>query len=99
MATRRMARQLAMLYYRRTSSAQKEVLEAWKARLSDIGINRDFSDPEDRATFRSMVYEETKNNPVRMIAELARSLGAAKVPRSRDGAARALAEAWMKRGR
>jgi hypothetical protein len=73
----------------------KEAAEVWDADLKKAGQGLDFTDPEDRAIFRGKLTRRTKQTRVSALKELALHYGAKKVPNSRAGAVRSLANAFM----
>lgn len=72
-----------------------EFRTVWAKALDGYADELNFDVPDDRAAFRMAVSHGTRQLRCEGIRELARHYGAASVPTSRDGAARALADAYM----
>jgi hypothetical protein len=73
-------------------------LEQQLARSTHHGL-LDWNDDLDRDKILSNVYQDTKYQKVAVLREAAKHFGATKVPPSRFGAARVLAEAYMTQSR
>jgi hypothetical protein len=76
---------------------EQAFIDVWMRRLAEEAANLNFEDEDDRATFRGNVHMAMRNLKWSGMDQLARHLGAEKVPRSRDGAVRAIADRYMQR--
>jgi hypothetical protein len=75
---------------------EPEFVDHWKGVLTKLSTGLDFTDPEDRVTFRLKVDHKTQNMKVAAMRGLAKALGAKRVGTGRGDAWRAIADAWMK---
>lgn len=77
------------------------VVEATKAdvltrKLAEIAEGLDFSDPEDRASFRMQLFQETKNQTMDVLRDwMVTNAPGMKMPGSRHEATRLLADVYM----
>ena len=72
-------------------------IEVWLRNLAESAHGLDFSDVEDRATFRGKVRYSMQNLKWSGMREIATFLGAGKLTRSRDAALRAISTLYMQR--
>ena len=74
----------------------QEFYQVWEEVLGKLREKYDIEDQEGRVRFRMAVERKVANMKMSGIRELAKHYGAKRVPTSRDGASRALADAYMK---
>ena len=81
-----------------TRQVQREVIEIWMDRLAKEAQGLDFTDPEDRATFRGQVSASMRGLKWSGMRDLARHLGGGKSD-SRDATLRMITTLYMQRAR
>lgn len=82
----------------RAVHVDREILDVWTARFTELAADLDLSDAEDRVTFRVRMINATGPTVCVLIAALARAVGhTGPLARGRGPAARALADAWIER--
>jgi len=79
----------------RMAAAKQAFVAVWMRRLAEDAAGLDFEHEDDRATFRGRVRAATGNLRWSGMDRIGRHLGVERVPRSRDGAVRAIADHYM----
>jgi hypothetical protein len=80
-----------------SEETKRQFIEIWMRSLAESARGLDFSDPDDRATFRGLVQHSMRNLTWEGMRRIAQHLGADKVGRSRDAAWRALTTLYIQR--
>jgi hypothetical protein len=76
-------------------TAEQDFIDVWMSRLATEATGLNFKYEDDRSTFRFRITAATSNLRWSGMSQLAQYLGAVKIPRSRDGAIRAITDRYM----
>lgn len=74
-----------------------QTIAAWTRVMETESAGLDLTDADHRAAFRLAMFDRTRGVHVALIRDLAKHFGATNVPTSGQGAAKALANAWIAR--